>query len=206
MDTRPFFNGAYGIVGASLGGGTSYEWLRRQINQEKGNVFNYSEMDELAAQPPPGSDGLFFCTGSTRQQIDRRRGFFGNVARLNSIPHRARAVLEGVLMDLFESYDILRTDDQNNYLVAGGKGMQNSRIWSQVAADLFGKPVQITGPENAVLGAALMAEYGNQYMDNLEAAAHSIRYIGEMTPNPIHTKFYRDEYVKDWHSLMRDRQ
>jgi sugar (pentulose or hexulose) kinase len=91
-------------------------------------------------------------------------------------------------------------------LAAGGKGLQNSRIWSQVAADLFGKPVRITGPENAVFGAALIAAYGNQYMDNLEEAIHSMGHAVELTPDPIHAKFYRDDYVKGWRRLVRDRK
>jgi sugar (pentulose or hexulose) kinase len=204
LDTRAFFNEAYALVGASLGGGTSYEWLREQINQADGAQFDYSEMDELAAKAPPGADGLVFCTGPTRQKTNRRRGFYGNTARLNNISHRARAVMEGVVMDLFDSYEIMRRDDRTDYFIAGGKGLQKSRVWSQIAADLFGKPVRITGSENAVLGAALMAAYSIGSIDNLEESTHSIRYASGLVPDPIVAEFYRDEFVNMWRAEMRE--
>jgi xylulokinase len=174
MDTRTFFNGAYAVVAASLGGGSSYQWLRSQIQHLERKDIDYPVMDELAALAPPGADGLFFCTGPSRQNIARRRGFFGNPARQNSISHRARAVMEGVLMDLFESYQILSTADRWEFFVGGGNSLQKSRVWSQIAADLFGKPVRITQSENALLGAALMAAYGLGFIENLDDSAQAI--------------------------------
>jgi xylulokinase len=161
-------------------------------------------MDELAAKAPPGADGLVFCTGPTRQKTRRRRGFFENTARLKSISHRAKAVMEGVLMDLFDSYEIMKNNDRSDYFMAGGKGLQNSRVWSQVAADLFGKPVRITRPEIAVLGAALMAAFGIGSLDNLDESARSIGFVAEMTPDPTNAKFYRDEFVNDWRNFVRE--
>jgi xylulokinase len=204
MDTRTFFDGAYALVGASLGGGCSYKWLREQIIHSEGADIDFSKMDELAGEAPPGADGLVFCSGPTRQKSERRGGFYGNTARLNSISHRAKAVMEGVLMDLLDSYEIMKSNDRSDYFMAGGKGFQKSRVWSQVAADLFGKPVRITGFENAVLGAALMAAYGIQSVDNLEKQTHAIGYAAEMTPDPNHAKFYRDEFVNDWRYFVRE--
>ena len=202
MDTRSFFNGAYALVGASLGGGCSYQWLREQIKQADGADIDYSTMDELASKVPPGADGLVYCTGPTRQKTDRREGFYGNTARLKSISHRARAVMEGVLMDLFESYEILSNDDRCDYLVGGGKGLQKSRIWCQIAADLFGKPVRITGVENAVFGAALIAAHSLGPFENLEKLANTVGGVAGMAPSPEFTKFYRDEFVDDWRAAV----
>ena len=202
MDTRSFFNGAYALVGASLGGGCSYQWLREQIKQANGADIDYSIMDELASKVPPGADGLVFSTGPTRQKTDRREGFYGNTARLNSISHRSRAVMEGVLMDLLESYEILSNDDRCDYLVGGGKGLQNSRIWCQIAADLFGKPVRITGVENAVLGAALMAAHSLGPLEILEKLANKVGCVAKMAPNPEFAKFYRDGFVDGWRATV----
>jgi xylulokinase len=204
MDTRPFFNKAYALVGANLGGGTSYAWLREQIMQAERTDIDFPKMDELAAKAPPGADGLVFCTGPTRQKTRRRRGFFENTARLKSISHRAKAVMEGVLMDLFDSYEIMKNNDRSDYFMAGGKGLQNSRVWSQVAADMFGKPIRITRPEIAVLGAALMAAFGIGSLDNLDESARSIGFVAEMTPDPTNAKFYRDEFVNDWRNFVRE--
>ncbi len=205
LDTRNYFQGFYAIVGTSLAGGGCYQWLREQIKQAEGADIDYSKMDELAAKVPPGAEGLVFCTGPNRQKTKRRRGFYGNTARLNSISHRAKAVMEGVLMDLYDSYEILRNDDRCDFFIGGGKGLQKSRAWSQIAADLFGKPVRITGFENAVFGAALMAAYSLGSIENLEESTHAIGYADEMAPDPEYAKFYRDEFVNDWRVVVRER-
>jgi len=204
MDTRNFFNGAYAIVGASLGGGCSYQWLREQIKQIEGADIDYAKMDELAAKAPLGADGLVFCTGPTRQRIERRRGFYGNTTRVRSISHRARAVMEGVLMNLYDSYEIMRNDDHCDFLIGGGKSLWESQVWSQIAADLFGKPVRITGFENAVFGAALMAAYGLGFIENLAESVRLIGYAVELAPDPINAKFYRDEFINDWRTAVRE--
>jgi sugar (pentulose or hexulose) kinase len=205
LDTRSFFQGFYVIVGASLGGGGCYQWLRERIRHAEGVDIDYSQLDEMAAKVPPGADGLVFCTGPTRQKTRRRRSFYGNMARLNSIAHRARAVMEGVLMDLYDSYEILKSDDRCDYFVGGGKGLQKSTVWPRIAADLFGKPVRTTGYENALFGAALMAAYGLGFIENLEESVHAVGYSTEMKPDPEHAKFYRDEFVNSWRAAIRDR-
>jgi xylulokinase len=201
-DTRSFFNNAYAVAGVSLGGGGSYHWLREQIKQADGLEITYPELDKLAERVPPGADGLIFCTGPTRQNPQRPRGFFGNTGRSSSIAHRARAVLEGVLMDLYPCYEILEKTDQSVFILGAGKGLQKSRIWSQITTDLFGKPLRISGLENAVFGAALMAAYGLGVIRDLELPARAIPFATELTPNLEHARFYRDEFVPSWRRVL----
>ncbi len=200
IDTRSYFQGAYALVGASLAGGGSYQWLREKINESEGEGIDYPEMDQRASEVPPGADGLVFCSGPTRQNLQRRRGFHGNTARLDSIGHRARAVMEGVLMDLYEWYEILGIDDRFDFIVGAGKGLQKSWVWSQISADMLGKPVRVTNFENAVFGAALTAALGIGVFDNLDEPARLVLYTGETRPEPARVKFYRDEFVQYWRS------
>jgi xylulokinase len=201
-DTRSFFNNAFAVVGTSLGGGGSYQWLREQIQQSEGKNINYHQMDMLAEGVPPGADGLIFCTGPTRQIPGRQRGFFGNIEKLGSIAHRSRAVLEGGLMDLYASYEILRKDDQCMFILGAGKGLQSSHVWSQIATDLLGKPMRFSGFENVVFGAALMAAYGIGEIENLEEPAKAIEYAADVTPNVEHAEFYRDRFIHYWRAAM----
>jgi xylulokinase len=201
-DTRSFFNNAYAVAGVSLGGGGSYHWLREQIKQADGLEITYPVLDKLAEGVPPGADGLIFCTGPTRQNPQRPRGFFGNISRSSSIAHRAREVLEGVLMDLYASYEILEKTDRSVFILGAGKGLQKSRIWSQITADLFGKPLRVSGVENAVFGAALMAAYGLGVVRDLEQPARAIPYAIEVTPNLEYASLYRDEFIPYWRAAM----
>jgi xylulokinase len=159
-------------------------------------------MDELALSVPPGADGLIYCSGPTRQNPQRRNGFFGNIEWANSIPHRARSVLEGVLMDLYDPFRILEEGRQGDFIIGAGKGLQKSRIWAKIAADLFGRPVQITAFENAVFGAAIMAGLLTGRYKTLEEPVHSIKYSTEIIPDEISRTFYRNVFVNYWHDTI----
>jgi xylulokinase len=176
VDTRSYFGGAYALVGASLAGGGSYQWLRESIHAEMGVKITYAEMDRLALQVPPRADGLIFCPGPTRQRPQREMGFLGNRLRQHSIGHQARAVMEGVLLDLYELYIGMRTYKNCEFMIGAGKGLQRSSIWAQIAADIFGKPLRITHFENALFGAALTAAVGVGALENLEAGVGFIQY------------------------------
>jgi xylulokinase len=201
-DTRSFFNNAFAVVGVSLGGGGSYQWLRERIKKAEGVEITYPELDKLAEGVPPGAEGLIFCTGPTRRIPDRQRGFFGETAKQSSIAHRARAVMEGVLMDLYSTYEIMGKNDRCTFILGAGKGLQKSQIWSQITADLFGKPMRISGFENAVFGAALMAAYGLGALENLEETARGIANAAEVTPNLENAKYYREVFVPYWRTAL----
>lgn len=195
VDTRSFFSGSYAWVGASLGGGKSYEWLRDQIRQGEDRDMDYPRMDALAAGVPPGAGGLRFCTGPSRQDPQRQLGFYGDIPPAPSVGQRARAVMEGVLMDVMAFYRLLGDDPQPT-LLGAGKGLQKSRVWSQMAADMFGKPLRITDFENAVFGAALLAAYGAGQIQDLGEAVGAIRYR-EVAPDPDTSKMYQCAQL-DW--------
>jgi len=203
LETRSFFDGAYALVGTSLGGGGSYQWLRDRIRRAQGVDLDYPELDRLAEGVPPGADGLIFSTGPTRQNPDRPRGFFGNTGKGGSTGHRARAVLEGVLMDLYASYEMLTKGDSRESFLGAGKGLQQSQVWSKIAADLFGKTLRRTGFEGAVYGAALMAAHGVGAVEDLGKAVRAIDVTHETAPDPKAAEFYRDKFVPFWRTVVR---
>lgn len=52
IDTRSFFNGMYILTGASLGGGSSYNWLKDEIMKTAGIDISFSGMDKSPLQLP----------------------------------------------------------------------------------------------------------------------------------------------------------
>ena len=188
MDTRSFFQGQFALVGASLGGGGSYQWLYEDVRRRQGQPLAYAELDRLAALVAPGADGLEFSTGPTRQAPGRRGGFFGNVAHLDDPGHQARAVMEGVLMDLYGHYTLLQRYDENDLLIGAGKGLQESTTWPQVAAALFGKPLRVVAAENVVLGAALLAAWGASHDVTLSQGKLQHRHV---LPDPGDVAAYK---------------
>lgn len=188
LDTRSYFGGSYVFVGASLGGGRDYARLRAELGERARQDISYRRMDELAAQVAIGADGLEYRVRS-RRDPHRAEGFAGRTD-LHGIGHRARAVMEGILLDLYR----LRPPGAaggGEFMIGAGKGLLDSRVWAQMAADFFGCPLRITDFENAVWGAALLAAVGAGEVRDVRAALGSIRYRQELAPDPAHSAEYR---------------
>jgi sugar (pentulose or hexulose) kinase len=105
-------------------------------------------------------------------------------------------------MDLYDPFRILEEGRQGDFIIGAGKGLQKSRIWAKIAADLFGRPVQITAFENAVFGAAIMAGLLTGRYKTLEEPVHSIKYSTEIIPDEISRTFYRNVFVNYWHDTI----
>ncbi len=189
IDTRSHFNGQYALVGASMGGGRNYAQLHEDLQRREGMDISYRQMDEAAAQVAVGADGLEFRVGS-RRAGQRREGFAGRT-ELTGIGHRTRAVMEGLLLDLYRLHPPLETGGPG-YMVGAGKGLQNSRVWAQMAADLFACPIKITDFENAVWGAAVVAAAGAGAIADSREALATIEYSRELWPSAENSARYRD--------------
>ncbi|WP_423224548.1 xylulokinase [Candidatus Amarolinea aalborgensis] len=189
VDTRSYFNGAYVFVGASMGGGRNYAQLRDALRAHEGQDFGYRQMDALAAQTAVGADGLVYQVRSRFDQ-QRQEGFSGRTD-LRDPGCQARAVMEGVLLDLVA----LRPPtlgSKAGFMIGAGKGLLDSRVWAQMAADFFACPLKITNFENAVWGAALTAAVGVGAVQEVNQAVAAIEYSLEMAPNPVHSAQYQD--------------
>jgi xylulokinase len=191
VDTRSFFDGNFVFVGASLGGGASYQWLKEEIRNSNGIDIEFAELDSLASQAPPCAGGLRFYTGPTRKEPDRLMGFSDNIKHIENIGYKARAVMEGIILELY-TFSRLFEADNHKHMIAAGNALQKSPLWLQIAADIFGKAYRITDFENAVFGTTLMAGKGSGAIKNIEEAITAIKYR-EIIPNEMNSEIYRRE-------------
>lgn len=199
IDTRPYFAHLYAWVGASLGGGGQYERLKSGLAGQKPMI--YSALDMLSAEAPPGAGGLFYCTGPSRSDPHRQAGFFGKTENMENPGCRTRAVMEGILMDLYPTYTAVEQGDSRS-AIGSGKALQASRAWAQITADFLGKPLQVTNFEDALVGAAFLAGLGTGVLGSLDECPKRIVYGSEVTPNDSNTRFYREEFVKNWQARL----
>ena len=146
----------------------------------------------MASQVAIGADGLAYQV-SSRRDPQRMEGFAGRT-EMNSVGHQARAVMEGILLDLYRLRPPSETGGPGGpgYMVGAGKGLLDSPVWAQMAADLFGCPIKITNFENAVWGAALMAAVGAGEVQDVNTAIETIEYSREFIPDPANSAQYRD--------------
>jgi len=124
--------------------------------------WDYTQMETQIASVPAGSEGLLllpYLTGERTPDLPSSAGVIHGLNLGNFTPaHLARAAMEGVTLGLgygltrFRELGLAPTEIR---LTGGGS---NSRLWRQVAADIFGVPtVCLQSGEGAGLGAAIQA-------------------------------------------------
>lgn len=167
VDTRPHLDGSYLLVGATLCGGKSFSLLHdffgetgRELFEVGNEVSLYGEMIRLASKVPPGCDGLC-CEPSflgTRGEPNCRAAFHG-ISAANFTPgHFARAILEGMANQLFDSYHQMLEGGvtSRRQLVGSGNGIRRNDLLARMLADRFAMPLRVPKhTEEAAIGAAL---------------------------------------------------
>lgn len=147
------------VGGASNNGTNALEWLRNAVFQSPLDADHFANQ---AFDTPPGSDGLLFLPylfgeRAPLYDVSARGGFHGLTAR-HGQAHFVRAAMEGVLFNLKIIAGALEAQLPVRTLHAGG-GFSNNRLWVQMLADIFQKPVWLNEKEvhASVLGAVRFA-------------------------------------------------
>ena len=186
-------------VMATTSGAASARWFRevflseRRPRESGQGTDGYQLMDELAGTVSPGAGGLIFhpyLSGerSPLYDPDLRADFLG-VSAAHSLPHFARAVLEGVAMSLRHCVDglgeIINADSEWSIIGGGSR----SPVWVSIMADVLGRPLRLGPPSAAAFGAALLAKAMLSGEDPRPPEQEERRAI---VPDPNNVARYRD--------------
>lgn len=209
--------GTWMAFGCTLAAAGSYQWFKNALGdyeqsaEKNGGPDAYVQLNRLAADVAPGSDGLLYLpylTGERCPLFDpyARGGFIGITAGMKK-GHFARAVLEGVCFSMKHVYDLIMectTVDPCSIVVSGGGA--KSELWQQILADVFQLPVCTVNSSEAggAFGAALVAGAGCGLWNSLADAMRTIRPVHEIQPNAEHAEVYTrayTAYVKMYDSL-----
>lgn len=174
------------------------EMVRRQFD------LSHDALAAQAAAAPAGNDGLlllpFFEGERTPDVPDGTGVYFGLREKTCSIPHFARAAMEGTTLGLAYGLDRLRELGMAPREIRATGGGSKSAIWRQILADIFGvEVVCLVQEEGAALGAALQSLWvWERARGTTETSIEAIcdRYVKleESTrtrPNPAHQALYR---------------
>ncbi len=149
------------LLGAMLSAGMALKWFRAILGNDR---FSYGDLDRLAGNVPPGSEGLTFLpyiVGERSPIMDpRARGGFVGLTLGHGPGHLARALLEGVA---FAMRQIIETMEECGAslpkLVASGNGLGSS-LWRQMVADILQRPLfqgqDTHAAERAGVGASMI--------------------------------------------------
>ena len=160
-------------------------WVRDQFadtevaTAKRLGIDAYDVLTQLAAGAPPGSAGLLFhpyLAGERAPLWDSNaRGSFFGLALHHRKEHLVRAVLEGVIFNLYSVFLALRDQMGEPTRIHATGGFARSALWRQMMADIFQRPISIPKEgESACLGAAVLGLYALGRIDSLHRVASMV--------------------------------
>lgn len=180
------------------GGGQALRWFRDHFfNTLHGELQSwsfelYDQLIALAAQVPPGSDGLFFSPhlgGRICPATPEMRGAWVGFSWSHKQAHFARSILESVAYEYAYYLSILREAVPGLALTetrAIGGGARND-LWNQIKANVSGVPYQrLQRTEFGSWGSAMIAGKAAGIFDDLTEVAmrHAQPASEPLRPDP----------------------
>jgi len=184
--------------------GGSYRWLAIMLFG-KASSAEFTQMNELAATSPAGSNGLLYLPYlliSTNPDPDQRRaGCYFGLSVTTARGDLCRAVMEGTAYALRETIARLNQIGITIQELRLTGGPAESALWNQITADVTGLPVLVpeVGSAAAAYGAALLAGVGCGLIpmdDNCATLRRMIQLRQRYEPQPAHRAVYERFYVE----------
>jgi len=168
--TYPYLIPPLWIAMASTNAGaSSIKWFQAAFLRAIGGSGGVESVDELAAQSPPGANGVIFhpfLSGERSPYWDPNlRAAFTGVSASTSLSDMSRAVMEGVALSLRDGASALERTGHVMHscrLIGGGA---RSDEWAQIMADVFAKPLNRTTIAASAYGTAVIAGVGLGWFD-----------------------------------------
>ncbi len=167
------------IGGATNNGGIALRWVRDTLADTEVDTARllkkdaYDLLTEIAATVPAGSEGLIFhpyLAGERAPLWDTNaRGSFFGLGLDHTKAHIIRAVLEGIVYNLYTILMALQDVAGPAKSIRATGGFAHSALWRQMLADVFDRTVIIPeSNEGSCFGAAVLGLYALDRIPNLE--------------------------------------
>jgi len=185
------------LMGVMLAAGLSFGWLKDKL---LAGALDYDQLDSMAADVSPGSDGLLFLPylrGERTPHADAdARGVFFGISDKHTRSHFIRSVMEGVTFGLKDSMALIQALDVEIKEIRAIGGGAKSPVWQQILADTFEAEVKLLRiEEGPALGAALIAGVAvGCYRDFPQAADAVVKVAQGAVPREKHLAGYRELY------------
>lgn len=187
--------GLWLLQGGTTGGGGALKWLRETVCPE----LSFERMSELAATVPPGSEGALFLPymAGERSPIwnPAAQGVFFGLNYAKTRAHLIRAVMEGVAYALRHNLETAAEAGGAVGVLRAMGGSANSHVWTQIKADVTGKPIEVPASDMATtFGAAMLAGVGTGLYPSFEEAARPIAVRRRHAPDDSLRDVYEQGY------------
>lgn len=198
--------GRWLLQGGTTGGGGVVRWFHEQFGFEERLAAKQTGgsslalLDELAQKAPAGCGGVVFLPYMAGERSPiwdaNAKGVFYGLDYAKTKAHMARAVMEGAAYSLLHNIEVAVGAGASVGVMRAMGGAANSRFWTQMKADITGRPIEVPGCDTATtLGAALLAGVGvGVYGGFAEAVAQTVTVKRRHEPNSAFADEYRRGY------------
>lgn len=184
---------------------TAIQWIKSiidnqtNINYKSNKPLSFENIDEMAQNSPPGSNGLIFhpyLLGERTPYWDSNlRGSFSGISLSHNTSDFLRAVKEGTAFSLKDCFEYsLEYGFSADDLRIGGGGVK-SKIWTQIICDVLGLEAFKTNIDASPIGVALISSISAGFYSNLkEAIKKNVSKKGKITPDRKKEEIYSHNY------------
>ena len=171
--------------------------LVRWFQHELGDGLSLGDLDDEAAAVPAASEGVvalpYFLGEKTPLQDPDARGAFVGLHLGHSRAHLYRAVLEAVAFGFRHHLEVFAELGLPVDRVRLSDGGARSRFWTQIVADVIGRPVEVVAVGGAALGAAFLAGMATGQFSAWEQIEHYVSVERRLQPQatPAYETAYR---------------
>ena len=202
---------AYIVEAAVLTSGTIYRWFREALCQNNmGPELTFEQLNAEAASAAAGCNGLLALPhfkGSGSPYWDAQaRGTFFNLTLGTTRGEMARAILEGIAIEMQASLELVENLCGAVQSVTVSGGMSKSELFNQIQSDVFERPVvRFDNTEATSLGAWIAAAVAVGLEASCPAAflrAHSGSRSVRYEPDPANASVYAQRRAQS-HALYQ---
>lgn len=195
LETHAYPGGAFFIENPGWLSGGAVTWIAGLL----GGVDN-AAFEALAASAAPGADGLCFIPALSGAMapawLPDMRGCFYGLTGAHGRAQMARAVLEGcafAMRDVVDRLSEMHVATDSLLLLGGGA---RSITWTQMRADLTGRPAEIPDcVDSAPVGAAMLAMVAAGLAPDLASVARALpRPCRLIQPDSTKADAYEEAY------------
>jgi xylulokinase len=190
-----------GVLLCINGTGRLYSWAKNIF----GASASYYQMNEKAAEAPPGAGGLRvlpFGNGAERMLGNLPVGAHIHNIDFNqhSGPHMLRAMLEGIACAFRYGLDIMRQNGMNPSVIRAGRAnLFLSDLFTNTFVNATGVPVELYNNDGSA-GAALGAGIGAGIFSSPSEAFKNMRKIKVVEPSGDHF----EGVYQEWKALLEN--
>lgn len=196
--------GRHWVVGGPVNnGGMTFRWVRDELasseveTAKRLGIDPYEVLTKIASRVSPGCDGLLFHPYLAGERAPlwnaNARGSFFGLGLHHKKEHMIRAVLEGVIFNLYTVMLALQELIGVPSKIQATGGFARSGLWRQMMADIFNQEVAVPESfESSCLGAIVLGMYALGKIDDFSIVKEWVGSTNEHTPNPVNAKIYQE--------------